>query len=389
MDAVSTVVQRHVSKLAGEIGARPVGSRGNQTAVDYAAAQFAALGLTVDRQEFECLDWQDSGADLFLDGQRLPAFANPYSPPCDVIARTVVAGSLAELQDSELAGRIAVLHGALTREPLFPKRFPYFAVEEHQAIITALESKQPVAIIALREGFEPAPYLEDGDLHLPSVTVAASVGERLLVSDSPITLRVRTAIQPSRGANVVARSTGEGKRVVLSAHIDTKHGTPGAVDDAAGVAALLATAGELSARQLPMPIEYVLFNGEDHYSQAGELAYMQHSLNDDIALAINVDGVGWRDSRTMVGLMLQASPWETTIREVLARHLGIVESEPWPEGDHMLFAMRGLPALVLATDRVHALIGTVVHTERDTVDGVSATVVADVVEFITDILGSL
>ena len=56
--------------------------------------------------------------------------------------------------------------------------------------------------------------------------------------------------------------------IVVCAHLDSKATTPGAFDNAAGVATLLALTevGHLDG----LPLELVLFNGEDHVDSCGE-----------------------------------------------------------------------------------------------------------------------
>ncbi|UXC25438.1 hypothetical protein N4S13_15455 [Enterococcus raffinosus] len=75
---------RHMEKLCGEIGPRATGSAGNRAAVDYAAETFRSLGYEVRLQEFSCMDWQNSGAELIADGQSVEVEAAEYAMPCDV-----------------------------------------------------------------------------------------------------------------------------------------------------------------------------------------------------------------------------------------------------------------------------------------------------------------
>ena len=62
---------------------------------------------------------------------------------------------------------------------------------------------------------------------------------------------------------------------MLSAHLDAKATTPGAFDDAASVATILA----LAETELPAvgSLEFVMFNGEDHFDACGEVAWLAPS----------------------------------------------------------------------------------------------------------------
>ncbi|MBI3324933.1 MAG: M28 family peptidase [Candidatus Omnitrophica bacterium] len=66
-------------------------------------------------------------------------------------------------------------------------------------------------------------------------------------------------------ANVVARPPGSGEqpRVIIGAHFDTVAGTPGADDNASGVAVMLEASRILMARRPDAPVEFVGFNLEE------------------------------------------------------------------------------------------------------------------------------
>lgn len=65
--------------------------------------------------------------------------------------------------------------------------------------------------------------------------------------------------------NVVARrkAEGSGPAVLVGAHVDTVAGTPGADDNASGLAVLLEVARLLSPEELPSPVEFVGFDLEE------------------------------------------------------------------------------------------------------------------------------
>jgi aminopeptidase YwaD len=62
--------------------------------------------------------------------------------------------------------------------------------------------------------------------------------------------------------------------MVVLAHIDAKAGSPGALDNAAGVVVLLLLAELLAGDTLPSSIELVAINGEDYYSNPGEQLFL-------------------------------------------------------------------------------------------------------------------
>lgn len=383
-------IRAHLEALTTSSTGRPVGSAANQAAEAYIANILRQAGYDVEQQRFECVDWQLDGVELWLGDGPLPVRANPYSPPGDATASLVIAGSLNELERAELTGKIALLHGELTPSYLFPKNYPFFNVEEHQRIIQLLETGAPRAVIMVsHHSGDPSPLIEDGDFTIPSVTVSADVGAVLMDAGEPVTVRVQSTSRPGYGANVIGRRAQQAReKVVLTAHFDTKPGTPGALDNAAGVAAILALAGKLAAADFSTNLEVVAFNGEDHYAAPGEIAYINGCGGEfgRIALLINIDGVGLKDEQSTVAFFNTDPEWTATVRTRINQNPHISETDPWPEGDHTIFAMRGIPCLALTSSGIHAIIEKIIHTPQDTLDIVEPEPIAATVEFLYHLL---
>lgn len=383
-------IEAHLAALTRWPAGRPVGSPANHEAEDHIAAALGAAGYEIERQAFDCVDWRLEGVELWADGLALPVVANPYSPAADVSAPVVAAATYAELAAADLAGRIAVLHGALTAEALFPRNYPFFTVEEHVRLIDLLLARRPAAVVMVSHAAEnPAPLIEDGDFALPSVTVPAGVGQALRRAAGPVTLRLSSSRQPGRAANVIGRRAAPARhKLLLCAHFDTKPGTPGALDNAAGVAAVLALSEQLAARPPDSNVEIVAFNGEDHYAAPGEMAYIAGCGSDfgRIALLINVDGVGLRGQPATVAFFNCPEAWAGRARTLIGRWVGIAESAPWPEGDHSIFAMQGVPCLAITSGGIHALLDGVIHTPADTLDRVDPVGIAAAVGFLAGLL---
>jgi aminopeptidase YwaD len=386
-------VSAHLAELTGSRAGRPVGSAANHAAESYIAAVLAEAGYEVERQSFDCINWQLEDVGLWIGDQALPVIANPYSPPCDVTAPVVAAGSLAELEAAEMGGKIAVLHGELTRTPLFPRNYPFFTVAEHQRIADLLEQKAPQAVITVSPmAGNPAPIIEDGDFTLPSLTVPAGVGPLLLAAEASVAARVRSTAQPGAAVNVIGRRAAPDRaKIVLCAHFDTKQGTPGALDNAAGVAAVLSLAERLAATLPDTNLEIVAFNGEDHYAAPGEVAYINGCGSEfgRISLVVNIDGVGLKGQPSTVAFFNCSEDWAGQTRAEMAQWPQIEESAPWPEGDHSIFAMQNVPCVALTSGGIHALIDDIIHTSNDTLDRVAPGQIATVVDFLALLLTRL
>jgi len=390
MSDTTARIEEHLAALARWPAGRPVGSPANHAAEILIANALRTAGYEVEQQAFDCVEWRLDGVDLWVGDGPLPVTANPYSPPADVTAPLAAVADLAELEAADLSGRIALLHGALAAEPLFPRNYPFFTYEEHQRIADLLEQKGARAVIAVSPmPADPAPIIEDGDFRLPSVTVGADVGAVLLMAErAPVTLRLRSAARPGRAANVIGRRAHPSRdKLVLSAHFDTKPGTPGALDNAAGVATVLALAERLAAAP-PTNLEFVFFNGEDHYAAPGEVAYIAGCGGEfgRIALVVNVDGVGLRGAGTTVAFFNCPDAWANATRATMSRRPDLAETEPWAQGDHSIFAMQGVPCIALTSGGIHALIDSLIHTSHDTLDRLDPAAMAAAVDFLADLL---
>src|SRR3990172_3118305 len=117
------ILNAFLQDICLNIGERPTGSVNNRLAGEYIAGQFKRLGFEVETQEFNGIDWHSSATWLRMGDHQLPAFAAPYSLPCDLHAPCLLLGDIDQLDRANLRDQIAVLHGDLTREALTPKNF--------------------------------------------------------------------------------------------------------------------------------------------------------------------------------------------------------------------------------------------------------------------------
>jgi aminopeptidase YwaD len=368
--------QAYLHHLCDEIPERPTGSAGNRQAAEFFKATIAAFGFETSRQVFDCLDWQAGDASLVVDSQAFEILISPFSPGVDAQAPLVVAKSLEEIASLDAGDKILLLQGALARESLMPKNFTFYNPEEHQQIIRTLEGISPRAIIAatgrspeLAGALYPFPLIEDGDFDIPSAYLTEEQGARLAtLAGKTATLHIQSDRHPARGWNVVARKPGKGdRRLVCFAHLDAKPGTPGALDNAAGVTTLLLLAELLADYIGELGIEITALNGEDYFSNPGERLYLQENRGkfDQIALGVNLDGLGYYKGKLAYSLYGCPPGLSETIRTALAAFPGLVEGEPWVQGDHFLFVMNEVPALAITSELVMELLSEVCHTPKD------------------------
>jgi aminopeptidase YwaD len=364
-------IEHHLEVLVEEVGARPPGSPANRAATEHVRRALTDAGLDVRLFPFTTRWWDPGSGKLATATDTIEVQPNPYSPPCAVAGHVVRVGSLAPLVAAgDLSGAILVLEGALASGPVMPKRFPFYNPEAHQRLVAALEAARPAAVVAVSDQWQPV--FEDADLPFPSTTVSLEVGAGLLAGE-PAWLELGGDVREGTGATVSGR-THEGSRLILSAHLDSKATTPGAFDNAGGVAVLLALAELLLPDDLP--IELVFFNGEDHFDACGELAWLAETDLTEATANVNVDGIGLRGrGSSLVGLACPPRLAEA-LRLFVDGRPGWVPAEPWIESDHAIFAMQDIPAVAITSEDVHALLAGLAHGPDDTLEVVDPRLLA-------------
>jgi aminopeptidase YwaD len=382
-------LQGHMEMLCTEIGERPTGSAGSREAEEYIRKILETLGYEVELQKFPTRTWTVQEAACRCGGETVPVVVNPYSPSCSTTAPAVWVGTMDDLRGADLRGKILIAEGELTAEPLMPRNFRFYQHEPHQELVALIEEKGPAALITISPRSDyPVPVIIDGDFELPSCTVTAIVGDRLRSRpDEPVTLVLKTGTRPTEAANVIGRS-GTGRKIVLSAHLDTKFGTVGALDNASGVAALLLLAERFSERPPAIGLEFVFFNGEECYAAPGEGAYLDAGYCDPgkVSLAINVDGIGLRDMRSSIAYFGCPETIVAAAEEARSAFPDLVPVDPWPQGDHMIFLMAGIPAMAISTHAEPGVVEGVIHTPFDTLAGLDEGLIEETVAAIEAII---
>lgn len=389
-----------LERLCVEIPTRPVGRRGNRQATDLCADRLAQCGFEVSRPEFSCIDWTTEGAWLHTPAGTTVVHPSPYSLGCDVRGPLIVASTMAELEMAGPAGGVLLLRGELTRSQLTPKGYPWYSIDEHSRILALLEHKAPLAIVAATSrdpemvGAQyPFPLIEDGGFDIPSVYMTDLEGEVLAgLAGREVAVISQSRRIPSSGCNVVARKgAGDAGWVVLTAHVDTRDGTPGALDDGSGIITLLLLGELLREYEIGPPVELVALNGEDYWASSGEVLYLESNREnmERIALNINIDDVGYRDGATAYSFYECAPELANRIRGSLDNHCGLLEGPVWPQGDHMIFVQSGRPAVALTSEKMTEVMRKYTHTAQDRPELVDPGKLADLALALRELLPEL
>ncbi len=282
-----------------------------------------------------------------------------------------------DLEALDRPGSILLLHGAIAAEQLTPRNYPFYQMDGHARILAALDRARPAAVIAATDrtpmaaGLYPFPLFEDGDLGHPSaflrdVEGAAAARARRASPCGSTSTRYSDASPPSRSSRSKPGADPARGRVVVSAHIDSRYGTPGALDNAGGVCVLMALADQLAGATPALDVELVPFNGEDDFAAPGEIAYLGRpdAALDRIALVVNIDAVGRRGDDTAISFYGCPDEIRSAALSAASAVPRVAEGPEWPMSDHMIFAMRGTPALAVTSTGLHEIAATVAHTSR-------------------------
>lgn len=379
---------------------RRPGSPGNDVATGYVAAELARSGWQVSEQAFDVLDWSGTPGTVRVGRQQWAAHPSPYARGAETGGPLVVARTRDDL-GTDLSGRVVLLLGNLAAEPLTPIDYPFYSNEEHASLVRALVEARPRVVLAgtgkapgTAGAMEPFPLIEDGSFPLPTANLRLSDAEALAThAGERVRVDVTAHRWPSHARNVIARLGNPTRRVVLTAHVDSKPGTPGALDNAAGVVTLLLLAGELKDRLDDealdeVGVEVAVLNGEDCYAAPGEQAYLAEygDTLGDVVLAVNIDGAGYRVGATAYSLYGTGEPLERTVRQALGAHPRLAEGPAWYSSDHMVFVQRGVPALALTTDQLETVLSEVVHSSHDTPAQIDVTLLVEQARALADLV---
>lgn len=376
---VFSTTQQHLHVLCNDIADRSVGSEGNRKATDYFKKELKKNDWHPEETLLNVIDWETGGATLQCGQTRYEVFSSPYSLGCDAQGELAPVSNIDELEQTDLRGKIVLLHGSIAKEQIIPKNFVFYNPDEHKRVVSALEKSGVQAIVcatgrnsALAGGVYPFPMFEDGDFDIPSVFMKDTEGEKLLEERGKVVALKSDARRiPQTAYNVVGRKSGTSgaQSIIVTAHIDAKQGTPGAIDNATGVAVLLLLAQRLRDYTGKHNIELVALNGEDYYAVPGQMKYLEQNQHNfpNMLLNINIDGLAYREGKTSFSLFQLPTDIEPVVQRIIQNTPDTEIGLPWYQGDHSMFLQNGCPAIAVSSSWFVENMETqdVTHTSKD------------------------
>ncbi|MCA1618034.1 MAG: M20/M25/M40 family metallo-hydrolase [Acidobacteria bacterium] len=383
----------YVSVLTDRIGSRLTGSEGSRHAEEWAEGEMKRLGLSnVRREPFRMASsWERGPASVALVSEAGPralgAASYTWTPGTEGALEAelldVGAGRPEDVARaaSRVKGRVALVvpEGADLPAVIYNfYRAPALVRElkEAGALAVLIAADKPHTIVYTA----PVDFNAAGRLAaLPTLSLAREdVGllRRLLGrGQTPrVRLDVRNKVGPAfEATNVVGELAGTDparELVVVVAHLDSNDLGPGALDNAAGCAAVLEAARAFKALGLRpwRTIRFVLWTGEEE-GMVGSVAYVErHREELDRTVAALVMDIG--AGRPTGWFSMGRTDLDAEIRE-LSRPLAqfgefIIEHAAFAATDNAPFMAEGVPNLILLQDEAPYF--PVHHTVADTPD---------------------
>ena len=202
-------------------------------------------------------------------------------------------------------------------------------------------------------------------------------------------------LKPMQGINVAGILPATKKSntyLVFGGHYDTERGSPGAIDNATGIALSLAVASKLKQLDHRKFNCMVVFFDQEEDDEVGSRAFakMLKNTNKDIHSVHTIDMMGW-DKDNNKGIELELPPPELEILyKNLAEEMNIpMYSANVGSSDHKSFIDQGFTAMGICEEYVKGDTTPYYHSSKDAYDTVNFEYLSSSTHFIFQLFKSL
>lgn len=346
--ASGTAALAHVTALSQQIGPRVVGTPAYLRAADYVAGQFERLGYRVERQVFSFEAFEVLSPPSLTVTAPAPATLHPVTLMYS--GSTAPEGLEVELVSAGIGRREDFARPQTTGRIVLVERGQLFFWEK--VANAAAAGAVAVVVYNSQPGVPPVATLRS-PATIPAVIISQDEGHQLLQSlgSGPVRVRlvVRTLTEPRSLPNVIGIKPGSSipdEIVVVGGHLDSVPGSPGANDNASGVAAILEAARLLAEVPTFRTIRFIAFGAEE-VGLLGSQYYVQHRTGTVVGM-INLDMVG-NGPQLLIGNSA-GSRGLLDVAERVAGRLDIrVRRLRLDRSDHVSFEQAGVPVVFLFT----------------------------------------
>lgn len=370
-------IYKHVSELSVGIGERVAGTEEEKRAVDYIVSQYRSYGLDVNIQPFDFQTYQEAQeVSLKIEGQAEQNFkptAFKYSPntPSAGITGEIVYVGLGEASDfagKDLKGKIALVERgtiAFADKVANATAAGANAVLIYNNVAGALKSNLP----------------STGEF-VPTLGLTKAEGDKLKASiekEQTVTATVKVlgaAMVTKTSYNVIAtkkahKNHDTGQILYVGSHHDSVPGSPGASDNASGVAVNLEIARVLSNQQTDTEIRFLTFGAEE-LGLLGSYHYVSTLTSEEKDRSVgmfNFDMVGSKNAGDMIMFTVdgERNIVTNTGASASTRVFSPLTYGKVGRSDHQPFHDGGIPAAVFT----YAPLEPEYHQPTDTIDKIS------------------
>lgn len=378
---------------------RPLGSEENKNIINILEKEALEMKYEMISLPFECKYWKKDKSYIKMGELSYELLPSPFSKEYIGEGKISVINTLEELKKIDLNEKIVVLQGEIVKEQLQPKDFPFYYPDEHKQIIVILEEKKPKAIIAITGkhsmcGLEPFPLFEDGNFSIPSAYIRKLNLDDNLIEEQNVSIRIDSEVINEKSRQIIAvrkaKNNAIGK-IIVCAHMDSKYGTLGALDNAAGVAVMLEVMKKLKDYNGDYDIHFVPFNGEEYFEVKGELEYLEYIREeiDSVKLVINIDSPCYKGSQTALSTYNFKDELSIKLKDQIIKNKNIVMGREWYAGDHSMFVYKKIPCMAVTSSDLFGAILEITHTKEDSIDKIDYNLIKESSNFLVGFINSL
>ena len=325
--------------LAATIGPRAAGSEEERRAADYVARELAGSGYEVSLERFP-VPAAPGAARLSspaLDGA-LPATYLSGAPEVPAEGPAVLVpgtGSADDLASVRARGAVAVVRrGLLT----FAEKARN--AERAGAAALVVVNTEPGELLGTLGALRPG---------IPVVGISRESGSRIeeLLGASPgAPLALGPPAERLESQNVVARPRGAACGAYLGAHYDSVPASPGANDNASGVALILELARVLRGEPGAEALCVVAFGAEE-VGLVGSRAFVEEHGVEAASFMLNFDMVSKMTAPVFVHGDRELAAYGSAVAAELGEDLPAAGFPPFASSDHASFEAAGVPAITV------------------------------------------
>jgi aminopeptidase YwaD len=369
----------------GHLSSEPriAGTQAEWVAVQYIEAKYASFGYDTEIQPFTIESYEAPTVSVTVAGDLLKSDSFTYTPNGEVTGEVIDVGlgTEADLAGVDLTGKIALIkRGNIS----FGDKVLNAANAGASAVIIYNNTSGSL------NGTLGAP----NDAFVPAVSLSQDDGDRLaltLANGQAISATVNVAgggVLQKTSHNVVAVKEPSNKKkatdqiIVVGAHHDSVAGSPGANDDASGVATSIELARVMANMPTDTEIRFVSFGAEE-LGLLGSYAYVETLSQDErdrIVGMFQLDMVGSRDAGDLVMFTVDG---EKNVVTDLAAAAGVRTGTTLTYGqegrsDHVPFYYAGIPAALF----IHSPTEPWYHSPEDSLDKISKAKLQETAEIV-------